>query len=134
MFFTLEAGIIEIIESYHPVPYWKGQFSKEVLVKINKGWKLVSDVTCLTCYSRGERCRYHNHHTGVYEWMSRRQYEFQFHRSMYERSVPHMTKSEEPIDLNCSRTRDYFVDLDETSLTPFEYETRIAMWREDTAV
>lgn len=72
MFFTLEAGIIDLIESYHPVPYWKGQFSKGALVEINKGWCLVGEGSCIGCYKGGCYMEpFHRH----YEWMNHSMYE-----------------------------------------------------------
>jgi len=72
MFFTIEAGIIAHIESFHAVPYWKGQFSNQVLVEINKGWCLVGEGSCIGCY-KGD-CRMEPFHRR-YEWMDRSMYD-----------------------------------------------------------
>lgn len=75
MFFSLLADLIVMIESYHPVPYWKQQFSRDVLSQIDQGWRLVGDPSCpcFVCYQTGT-C--HQNRTGDQcVWMCREEYE-----------------------------------------------------------
>lgn len=136
MFFTLKSGNNDNIETSKAVQYWKDQFSKQVLVEINKGWKLVYKGTCIRCYSRVKNHSCIMYFTGVehYDWMSYRQFTFQKNRDTFRHFIRNGGKTNCRDLQNSSCTdiiRDYFVDLDETSLTPFEYETRKAMWHED---
>ena len=72
MFFSLSYELITLVESFHEVPYWKKQFSQDVLPQLDKGWRLIGveydGEFCFDCL-HGEACEIELYHPN-YEWVS----------------------------------------------------------------
>ena len=39
--------LLQHVETFLEVPYWKGQFTQHILPHLNKGWRLVGNGNCL---------------------------------------------------------------------------------------
>jgi hypothetical protein len=78
MFIGLPDDIINLIESFQKISYWKNRFTQDVLPQLNKGWRLVRVSTynnnklCKNCYYEGYYLDCHDHHTQMIDYRSQR--------------------------------------------------------------
>jgi len=95
MFFSLSLELIQLVESFHDVPYWKERFNQDVLPHLNKGWRLVGGPgdKCHICYT-DDSC-HRRRTTAEKVWMSKEEYdEVVFYLAIREAFEPTLEEQE----------------------------------------